>query len=148
MALDLQEISDRIEIEDLLCRYSIALDSKSFEDLGTVFADDAQCDFGSLGSPTGPTEIAALIQQTLSTLDSTQHLLGKSLITVDGDHATSRTYLISQHIRESAPGEKHYFIGGEYVDTLVRTADGWRIRTRRLDRMWTEGDRAVIKRPT
>ena len=55
--------------------------------------------------------------------------VGKSIIEFapDGDSAEVRTYLISQHIRESAPGPvKHYFLGGEYFDRVVRTTDGWR----------------------
>lgn len=144
--LDLQEISDRIEIQELLVRYSIAIDSKRFDDLLPLFTEDAECDYGSLGSPRGPAAIAGLISSTLAGLDATQHLVGNSIVEIDGDSAAVRTYLISQHIRASAPGAKHYFIGGEYVDTVVRTPDGWRFRTRRLDRMWSEGDRAVIVR--
>ena len=73
------------------------------------------------------------------------HLGGPPVIELDGDQAEVRTYLISQHIRESAPGPvKHYFLGGEYADRVVRTPDGWRIAYRRLDRMWKQGDRAVI----
>ena len=145
--LDLQAVSDRIEIEELLVRYSIAIDSQRFEDLIPLFADDAACDYGSLGCPQGPQAIVALIQKTLAGLDATQHLVGKCLIKLDGDSADVRTYLISQHIRASAPGVKHYFVGGEYVDTVVRTPAGWKFRTRRLDRMWSEGDREVIVRP-
>ena len=143
---DLQEISDRIDIQELLVRYSIAIDSKQFADLEPLFADDAECDYGSLGSPKGPTAIATLIKNTLAGLDQTQHLVGSSVIVVDGDVADVRTYLISQHIRASTPGVNHYFIGGEYVDTVVRTPDGWKFRTRRLDRMWSEGNREVIVR--
>ena len=84
-----------------------------------------------------------MIQASLEKLDSTQHSLAKSLITfTDPDTAEVRTYLISQHIL----GEKHYFIGAEYADRLVRTPQGWRIAYRRLDRMWKEGDRSVITR--
>jgi hypothetical protein len=86
-----------------------------------------------------------MIEGTLAGLDATQHLVGKSLIDLQGDEAEVRTYLFSQHIRESAPGPvKHYSLGGEYADRVVRTADGWKIAYRRLDRMWKEGDRAVI----
>jgi hypothetical protein len=143
--LDLQQISDRIEIEELLVRYSRALDQREFDTLETLFTPDATFDGGSLGCPTGAAEIRAMIEGTLSGLDATQHLVGKSLIDLQGDEAEVRTYLISQHIRESAPGPvKHYFLGGEYADRVVRTPDGWRIAYRRLDRMWKQGDRAVI----
>ena len=150
MALDLQAISDRIEIEELLARYSRALDYRSFGELEGIFTADATSDAGGLGAPTCPAAIRAMIEGTIGHLDATQHLVGKSLIefSADGDSAEVRTYLISQHIRESAPGDvKHYFLGGEYYDRVVRTPNGWRIAYRRLDRMWKQGDRAVISSP-
>lgn len=145
MPMDLKQLTDRIEIEELLVRYSRAIDSKDFDTLETLFTQDATFDGGSLGCPVGAPAIRAMIEGTLTGLDSTQHLVGKSLVELDGDQAEVRTYLISQHIRESTPGPvKHYALGGEYADRLVRTPAGWRIAYRRLDRMWKEGDRAVI----
>lgn len=147
MSLTLEQMNDRIEIDELLARYARALDYRQFEDLEQVFTADATFDAGSLGCPTGPANIRAMIEGTIGHLDATQHLVGKSIIEFDesGDAAEVRTYLISQHIRESAPTEvKHYFLGGEYYDRVVRTPLGWRIAYRRLDRMWKQGDRAVI----
>jgi 3-phenylpropionate/cinnamic acid dioxygenase small subunit len=145
--MDLQQISDRIEIDELLARYARALDYKDFGELDGIFTADATFDAGGLGSPTGPKAIEDMIEGTIGHLDATQHLVGKSIIEFaeDGDAAEVRTYLISQHIRESTPGPvKHYFLGGEYYDRVVRTPEGWRIAYRRLDRMWKQGDRAVI----
>ncbi len=147
MALTLQQISDRIEIDELLARYARALDYRDFGALDLIFTPDAIFDAGGLGAPEGPTAIRAMIEGTIGHLDATQHLVGKSVMDFadDGDSAEVRTYLISQHIRESAPGPvKHYFLGGEYYDRVVRTDDGWRIAYRRLDRLWKQGDRAVI----
>ena len=144
MALDLQTISDRIEIEELLVRYSRAIDYRNFHELEGIFTEDAEFDAGGLGKPVGPTAIRAMIEGTLTGLDATQHLVGKSLIEIDGDTAEVRTYLFSQHIRKDAPGVDHYMLGAEYCDRARRTPDGWRLTYRRLDRMWTVGDREVI----
>jgi hypothetical protein len=147
MPLTLEQITDRIEIDELLARYSRALDFRNFDELEGIFTPDSEFDAGGLGHPHGPAAIRAMIEGTIGGLDATQHLVGKSIIAFgeDGNSADVRTYLISQHIRESAPGPvKHYFLGGEYFDRVVRTADGWRIAFRRLDRMWKQGDRAVI----
>jgi 3-phenylpropionate/cinnamic acid dioxygenase small subunit len=145
VTLDLQAIGDRIEIEELLVRYSRAIDHRDFDTLESLFTPEATFDGGSLGCPTGARAIREMIEGTLTGLDATQHLVGKSLIELDGDFAEVRTYLISQHIRESTPGPvKHYFLGGEYADRVVRTDEGWRIAYRRLDRLWKQGDRAVI----
>ena len=143
----LQQLLDRAEISDLLARYSTALDSRDWPLLGTVFAPDAVCDYGTLGNPSGLDEITALIRGTIGDLDATQHLVGNVVVDVRGDEATADCYLISQHIRRDTPGGDHYFLGGRYSDRLVRTADGWRIAHRTLHRMWTSGNREVVRRP-
>ena len=145
MTLSIQEISDRIEIDELLQRYSRALDFKNFDELEPLFADGAEFDAGSLGKPTGAKAIRTMIQGSIGHLDATQHAITRSVIefAADGDSAEVRTYLLSQHIL----GEAHYWIGAEYADRVVRTPSGWKIAYRRLDRMWKEGDRSIITRP-
>ncbi|NBV82245.1 MAG: nuclear transport factor 2 family protein, partial [Actinobacteria bacterium] len=48
-----------------------------------------------------------------------------------------------QHIRKEAKNGPHYVVAGEYLDQLVRTPDGWRIKYRILNTLWTEGNREV-----
>jgi hypothetical protein len=43
--LSLQEISDRLEIQQLLINYSTAIDQRRFDDLDRVFMPDAYIDF-------------------------------------------------------------------------------------------------------
>jgi 3-phenylpropionate/cinnamic acid dioxygenase small subunit len=143
----LRELLDRAEINDLLARYSTALDSRDWSQLGTVFLPEAICDYGTLGNPSGLDEITALIRGTIDDLDATQHLVANVVVQVQGDEATADCYLISQHIRRDTPGGDHYFLGGRYSDRLVRTAAGWRIAHRTLHRMWTTGNREVVRRP-
>lgn len=142
-----QALADRLAIGDLLAGYCAALDSRDWEHLREVFAPDAVCDYGSLGSPEGVEAITALISGTLRTLDATQHLIGNVTVSVDGDEASAGCYLISEHVRAGTPGGEHYTIGGRYADRLVRTPDGWRIASRTLHRMWTSGNREVVQRP-
>lgn len=143
----LQELLDRVEIGELLTRYSTALDSREWDLLGEVFLPDAVCDYGALGNPRGVDAITALISGTIGDLDATQHLVGNVVVAVDGDEATANCYLISQHIRQGTPGGDHYLLGGRYSDRVVRTPAGWRIAHRTLHRMWTTGNRDVVRRP-
>ena len=143
----LQDLLDRAEIGDLLARYSTALDNRDWALLGSVFVPDALCDYGALGNPHGLDEITSLIRGTIGDLDATQHLVGNVVVEVRGDEATADCYLISQHIRRDTPGGDHYFLGGRYHDRVVRTPAGWRIAHRTLHRMWTTGNRDVVRRP-
>jgi len=143
----LEEVRDRLEIGELLARYSTALDDRRWDLLAEVFTPDAECDYGALGRPRGVEEITSLIRGTIGDLDATQHLVGNVVVAVDGDAGTADCYLISQHIRAGAPGGEHYLLGGRYSDRVVRTPDGWRIAHRTLHRMWTTGNRDVVRRP-
>ena len=144
---DLQVLVDRAEIGELLARYSTALDNREWDSLAEVFTPDAECDYGSLGNPHGVEEITTLIRSTIADLDSTQHLVGNVVVSVRGDEATADCYLISQHIRQCTTGGDHYLLGGRYSDRVVRTPAGWRIAHRTLHRMWTTGNRDVVRRP-
>ena len=43
--LSLEEISDRLEIQQLLVAYSTAIDTRQFDDLAQVFTPDAYIDY-------------------------------------------------------------------------------------------------------
>ena len=53
MALTLQEISDRMEIQDLLYRYAEVIDGKRFDELYEVFSEDAHVDFSVFAGSVG-----------------------------------------------------------------------------------------------
>ena len=148
MSDPLQQLLDRLEIHDLLARYCTALDTRDWERLGEVFTPDGVYEYGTLGSPQGVAAVIAAIRGTIGDLDATQHLVGNLVVDVRGDEATADCYLISQHIRRDTPGGDHYFLGGRYHDRLVRTPGGWRIAHRTLHKMWTSGNRDVVRRPT
>lgn len=143
---DLQELTDRLDITDVLTRYCTALDSRQWDLLEQVFTVDARAEYGSVGSPAGLAEITEGIRGTIGDLDATQHLIGNVAVTLAGDTATASCYLMSQHLRTGVPEGETYMIGGRYVDELTRTPDGWRITSRRLERMWASGNRGIISR--
>ena len=137
-----RELLDHQEIRNVISRYCWALDKNDRELFSKVFAPDATA---HLGSPLleGIDAIWARIRAALGHLDGSQHITGSQEINVDGDTATSRAYLFAQHIRKDAKNGPHYVVAGEYLDNLVRTPDGWRIKYRILNTLWTEGNREV-----
>lgn len=67
------------------------------------------------------------------------HVLGQSLIDVDGDAATAETYALSFHRRhcaEGAAGDEDTVTGIRYLDRLVRSEGGWLITTRVTVHEW------------
>lgn len=140
------EVADRLAIIEVTHRYCWALDSRDWGLLDDVFAADATAE---LRSPVlvGRDAIRDRISTAIETLDATHHMVTNHLVAIDGDRATCRCYLQSQHIRNAAIGGVNFIIAGWYEDELRRTADGWRVSFRRLVQVWTEGNIDVVRPP-
>ncbi|MGH7893925.1 MAG: nuclear transport factor 2 family protein, partial [Candidatus Binatia bacterium] len=66
-----------------------------------------------------------------------QHIVTNREITIDGDAATSRSYLYNPMGRvRSDGGLDLFFTGATYHDRWQRTPDGWRITERTLVEHW------------
>jgi 3-phenylpropionate/cinnamic acid dioxygenase small subunit len=138
--LTLQEISDRIEIDDLLTRYARAVDTLDWPLLDTVFTPDAVVDYTASGGIRGTyPEIRAWLAKVLPLFPVRQHFVTNRDVQIAGDSATSRAMLFNpMGTRNQADGVDLFYIGGCYVDRLVRTPAGWRIAERREEQAWTD----------
>ena len=139
MTLSLQEISDRMEIQDLLVEYSYAIDQRDWDALDRVFTPDAFIDFTETGGARGGLgEIKKFLASALVHFASSQHLVATSQITIDGDAAEGRTICHNPMILDGKSGgpAQIWFVGLWYLDRFVRTPAGWRIRERRQKRSY------------
>ena len=129
--LTLQAVSDRLEIADLQYRYALALDTRDWALLERCFTVDAIVDYGELGGViTGAAKIAQFCRSALDGLDASQHLIGNTMVTIDGDRATGLCYFVAQHVFVSDNGSNTYLVAGTYHDELHRGADGWQMTSR------------------
>jgi len=122
--MDLQEIGDRLEINDLLTRYAKAVDRKDWDLYRTVFTADAHIDYRSAGGvEAGLDEMCSWLDQSLAMFEATQHLIGNVEIGIDGDDA----HVVAMfHNPLKLPDGNIWFTGGWYHHEMVRTPDGWR----------------------
>ncbi|WP_197415690.1 nuclear transport factor 2 family protein [Mycobacterium sp. IS-1742] len=134
--LSLAEISDRLEIQQLMVDYSSAIDQRRFDDLDRVFTPDAYIDYRATGGVDGPyPEVKKWLAEVLPNFPAYSHLVGNFDVRVSGDTATSRTICFNPMVMGGDPGAgaaQVYFVGIWYVDEFARTADGWRM-TRRVE---------------
>ena len=129
--LDLQEISDRLEIQDLLARYTDAIDRRDWDALDQIFTEDAWIDYSAVGGAAGRlTEIKKFLDDSFKLFASTQHLVGSSVVDIAGDEATARTICHNPMVFKGGKDPQLLVCGVWYRDRLVRTADGWRIAER------------------
>jgi hypothetical protein len=134
--LSLQEISDRMEITDLLARYSAAIDGRDWDALDVLFTADAVIDYSEMGGIRGTLpEQKAFLAENVPVFPVSQHLAATSTFDFDGDTARVRTICFNPMVVTDE--QQVLFCGLWYRDELVRTPDGWRICARHQDRGWS-----------
>jgi hypothetical protein len=85
-------------------------------------------------------EVRAWLEKALSAFPMTVHYISNSTVTLQGDEARARTYVLNPMGFPNPDGSLHIFtVGGYYVDRLVRSADGWRIAERVEEQAFLEG---------
>jgi len=135
-------LEDRLAIDDLLTRYAVAIDTKRFDVLDTVFTPDATIDYTSAGGIRGAfPEVKQWLADTLAMFPMTQHLVCNRDVKLDGDTATARSHFFNPMGLPAADGSDGltlFFVGGYYNDTLRRTGDGWRITQRIEETAWMQ----------
>jgi hypothetical protein len=132
MPLSLQEISDRIEIQDLITAYSYAIDTRNWDALDDVFTPDARIDYSEMGGSKGNlTETKQFLRKAMQQFSGFQHMVATSQIKLRGDVAEGRTICHNPMVLERGQGGQHvFFCGLWYRDRFVRTPKGWRIAER------------------
>ena len=138
--LSQQEISDRLEIQDLCYRYAELIDAKDFDALREeVFTEDAFIDYSVFGGSVGNLEeTIAFLKQALTTetFPAHQHLNANLQIRVDGDNATGRIMCFNPQEMTLDTGPQLFMLGLWYVDKYRRTQQGWRIFERIEEKSW------------
>jgi hypothetical protein len=138
MTMSIQEISDRLEIQDLFVRYCYAVDDRDWDAYRKAFTPDAIIDDTITGGVrSGVEEHVAFMKQALSKILISQHAISTSLLDIRGDEAGGRTHCSCPMVVDLGNGTTQVFFQGLwYRDRLVRTSDGWRLKERIEEGYW------------
>lgn len=130
--MDLQEISDRLEIQQLLVDYANAIDRRDFDALDKIFTPDAYIDYRKMGGVDGKyPEIKKWLKDALAPFPAYYHMVGNMDIKLQGDEAITRTACFNpMEVNLGEAKSQVMFLGLWYVDKLVRTPEGWRMSER------------------
>jgi hypothetical protein len=136
-----RELSDRLRIHDLLVRYTVAIDTKDWALLDTCFTPDAHLDYTSAGGVAGDyPKVRAWLEKALAPFAVTVHAISNSVVEIEGDEASARTYVHNPMAFPNPDGSLHIFtVGAHYNDKLVWTDQGWRIRERIEETAFMDG---------
>jgi hypothetical protein len=139
--LDLAQVSDRIEIDDLLTRYTRALDSGDWDRLDDVFVPEARIDYTATGGMVGPfPEVKAWLAKMLPLFPRRQHVIAQREVVITGDTATVLAYFVNPMVIARAQGPAQLWeFGGYYHHELIRTGCGWRSRQLIEELVWKRG---------
>jgi hypothetical protein len=139
MALSVHEISDRLEIQDLLVRYCYAVDDRDWNAYRTMFTPDAVLDDTVTGGiKSGVEEHIAFMKRALSKILISQHAISTVLLDIRGDQAGARAHCSCPMVVDLGENRKQVFFQGLwYRDKLVRTASGWRIHALVEEGYWS-----------
>lgn len=133
--MDLQEISDRMEIQDLMVRYCYAIDTRNWDELDLVFTADAVIDYTEMAGFKGTLpETKAWLAESLGVIEACQHIISTSQLTIEGDLAHGRTICTNPMVLK--PDGHVMLLGLWYRDVFRRTDAGWRISERYEENSW------------
>jgi 3-phenylpropionate/cinnamic acid dioxygenase small subunit len=123
-------VDDRVEILDLYARYCHAVDLGDAEGWAATFTEDATFD-SPAGALAGREALAGFVRATVERRTfQTRHLPSNIVLDATEEGAAGRAYFAIY--RCSGPEAKPEILAtGMYEDTLVRTPEGWRFKSRR-----------------
>ena len=143
--MDLQEASDRVEITELLARYSNAIDTGEWDNLDEVFTPDAHIDYVETGGIAGSyPEIKQFLKDALPMFPQRQHQAATTVLHFDAaDRAHGRTMCMNplvfpEKLPDGSVRHRVMKYGIWYVDEFVRTPAGWRMSSRAEELVWTD----------
>jgi len=150
--VSIDELVDRVEIEDLNARYTYhhdviaprfatgQVDGSEFDLFAEIFTDDAVLDFRASGGIRGDlTAMKEWLPLGYAAFPVQHHLTGQMQVTFseDGWEARARTWLVNPMGRKLDDGTIELSCsGGWYLDHLLKTDRGWRIRERVYEQLW------------
>ncbi len=132
----LRWLLDRAEIHDLLARYAVGVDERDYALVRACFAEKFEANY--LGNEFDEIEALIGFVRGVEQLGWTRHFLGRMLLELRADSATSETLALISHRPKDDPQaagdrkrSRERMGVGRYHDEWVRERGRWRVRSRR-----------------
>lgn len=132
-----QWLVDRAQISELLFEFADCLDTRRFGDYAELWAED-----GVMVLPGGFVIKKDKIEAGASHLGNfeiTHHLSANHRIKIDGDSASSTSYLVCYHDVTTVSTGNEWIVLGVYTCEYVRLPEGWRFKSVELAYKWHTG---------
>ena len=131
---ELRAMLDREKIRECIARLARGEDRRDAELITASCWPDSTTDYGVFAGSFD--EYLAWVVPGSPAIPVTQHVLGQSVIDLDGDTALVETQVTSYHRLNTGEEERDTVIGGRYLDRLERRGGEWRIAQRTMLYDW------------
>jgi hypothetical protein len=127
---------DRAGINELLARYAWAMADRDWTAWRATLTADATVDYTTAGGVAGTADEAmAWLEQTMGGFDVAMSAVGNAVIDdrgagANGDDSASVRSLYRMVMRIPGDAPTYLEASGWYIDTVVRTSEGWRLADR------------------
>jgi len=133
--MDIEEISDRMELEKLVTDYATAVDCRNFNEFNNLFTSDAFIDYTAVGGISGNLqEIIIYLESALKFFSNYQHLISNISLDIKGNDASGRVMCFNPMQTED---DKVFFLGMWYHDTYKKIDNQWFISSRVEESSWS-----------
>jgi 3-phenylpropionate/cinnamic acid dioxygenase small subunit len=141
-------LMDRTAISELLHSFARALDTRDYQAYADNYAEGGTLELPDPKRPGNKivlekAKMLELVPKSLGRYAATHHISANHQIQVEGDAATSRSYLVAVHVNNDPTD--HWSLGGWYDCDYVRTGAGWKFSRVRLTPIWVSGKPGEIR---
>lgn len=133
---ELTELLAHHRIRECVMRLARAEDRRSADLVGSAFWPDAAVDFGIFAGSFD--DYLGWVVPGSPAVPLTQHVLGQTLIEVDGATARAETHVTAYHRIDTGTEHRDAVLGGRYLDRLEERDGEWRIVHRTMLYDWSQ----------
>lgn len=130
------ELLDRERIRDRIALLARGEDRRDAELITAGYWPDAVFDYGMFAG-----DFAAYLAWVVPgspAIPVTQHVLGQSVVELQGDVARAETHVVAYHRVDMGEQERDVVLGGRYLDLLEKRGGEWRVASRTMLYDWTQ----------
>ena len=117
---------DYIAIRNLIGRLNEYADAANGHSYSELYVDDGVFEIAGHGTHVGRQAIAKVCEA----MKVTVHVTTDHVIEIDGDEAHQRSRLLAFYLAQDGSAN-NFVTSGRYLDQLIRTDAGWRIKHRK-----------------
>ncbi len=133
--MNIEEISDRMELEKLVTDYATAVDRGNFSEFNNLFTPDAYIDYTAVGGIKGNLqEIISYLETALEFFPNYQHFISNISLDIHGSKATGKVMCFNPM---QTKDDQVFFLGMWYQDTYIKINDQWFISSRVEESSWS-----------